>query len=98
MAASAKTDRDNAASVLRLALRRLDSLTRKKQIQMAIRTAEQLYAEAIRLHILYCSKMGEDQNAGSYNKEQDVPMCPISPGMSHKPNKPEIIYLYAKES
>ena len=66
MAASAKTDRDNAASVLRQALRRLDSLTREKQIQTAMGTAEQLHTEAIRLHIQYCSKKGEDQNAGAH--------------------------------
>ena len=66
MAASARSDRDNAASVLRQALRRLDSLTREKQIQTAMGTAEQLYAEAIRLHIQYCAKKGEDQNVGAH--------------------------------
>ena len=34
MAASAKSERDNAASVLRQALRRLDSLTKEKQINI----------------------------------------------------------------
>ena len=55
MAASAKSERDNAASVLRQALRRLDSLTKEKQIKAAMVTAEQQYAETIRLHIQYCS-------------------------------------------
>ena len=66
MAASAKSERDNAASVLRQALRRLDSLTKEKQIKKAMVTAEQQYTETIRLHIQYCSKKGEDQNAGAH--------------------------------
>ena len=66
MAASAKSERDNAASVLRQALRRLDSLTKEKQIIKAMVTAEQQYTETIRLHIQYCSKKGEDQNAGAH--------------------------------
>ena len=66
MAASAKSERDNAASVLRQALRRLDSLTKEKQIKAAMVTAEQQYTETIRLHIQYCSKKGEDQNAGAH--------------------------------
>ena len=39
---------------------------KEKQIQKAMGIAEQLFAEAIRLHIQYCSKKGEDQNTGAH--------------------------------
>ena len=57
MATSELADRDQAATVLRQALRRLnsltkeDSLTEEKQIKTAMALAEQQFTEAIRLHV-----------------------------------------------
>ena len=66
MATSDRMDRDNAATVLRQALRRLGSLTTEKRLQSAMVTAEQQYLEVLRLHVLYCAKKGEDQDAGAH--------------------------------
>ena len=41
-------------------------MTKEVQLTAAITTAENLYAEAIRLHVIYCAKKGEDQYTGAH--------------------------------
>jgi hypothetical protein len=69
MVTSAK--RDRAAIFLRQTLRRLGSLSTKKQLQSAMVTAEKQYREVFRLHGLYCLEKGEDQGSAAHMEWED---------------------------
>ena len=72
MTASAKAERDIVQAKLGQSIRRLDGLTRENQIVVTLRNAQQLYDEALRQHIIFCNKKGEDPFAGAHLEWQNA--------------------------
>ena len=68
MATTAKAERDGARTKLKLTLRKLDGLTREIQLERSLRIAREEYDEAIRKHIAFCAKKGEDSEVGAHEE------------------------------
>ena len=66
MATTAKAERDEAQTNLMLTLRRLDGLTKENQLVVSMGRAQKQYEEAIKKHIAFCAKKGEDPSMGAH--------------------------------
>ena len=68
MAASAKIERDLAATKLSYQLNRMQNMARENQLTVALAKADTLHTEAIRLHLQFCAKKGEDHKASAHGE------------------------------
>ena len=68
MATTAKAERDEAQTNLELTLRKLDGLTRENQLAVSMGRAQEQYDKAIKKHIAFCAKKGEDPLQGAHRE------------------------------
>ena len=66
MATTAKAERDEAHTNLVLALKKLDGLTRENQLAVSMGRAQEQYDKAVKKHIAFCAKKGEDPLQGAH--------------------------------